>query len=130
MEQKLNFHNRTVSIADILGEKWVVVLYYAPLMTPVCSHWELVYQRPEFICQCCFERFETENVTMVMPLEELLDRVTAYMFTDYARVRNELKELEEKLDDWESRGTYTGTVEPQKEVEPEEPKDTSPRDSF
>jgi hypothetical protein len=67
---------------------------------------------------------------MVMELEELLDRVTAYMFTDYARVRNELRELEEKLDDWESRGTYTGTGEAKKKGEAEKPKDTSPEDSF
>jgi hypothetical protein len=130
MEQNLKFHTRTVSIAEIMGEQWVVVLYYAPMLTPACAHWNLVYQRPEFICQTCFERFPTENVTMVMTLEELMDRVTAYMFTDYARVRNELKELEEKLDDWESRGTYTETVEPKKQVEPEEPKEHRPEDSF
>jgi hypothetical protein len=130
MEQNLKFHTRTVSIADIFGEQWVVVLYFAPLMTPACAHWNLVYQRPEFICQTCFERFPVENVTMVMTLEELLDRVTTYMFTEYARVRSELRELEEKLDDWEGKSTYTETVEPEKKVEPEEPKENRPEDSF
>jgi hypothetical protein len=109
MEKELKFHTRTVSIADILGEQWVVVLYFPPLLTPACAHWNLVYQRPEFICQTCFERFPVENVTLVMPLEELLDRVTAYMFTDYARVRNELRELEEKMNNWDGESTYKGT---------------------
>ena len=130
MEQNLKFRTRTVSVADIFGEQWLVVLYYAPMITPACAHWNLVYQRPEFICQCCFERFPTENVTMVMTLEELMDRVTAYMFTDYARVRNELRELEEKLDDWEGKSSYTETEEAENTGEAEKPKDTSPEDSF
>ena len=130
MEQNLKFHTRTVSIADIMGEQWVVVLYFPPMLTPACAHWNLIYQRPEFICQTCFERFPVESVTMVMTLEELLDRVTAYMFTDYARVKNELRELEEKLEDWEAKTTYTETVEPKKEVDPEEPKEDRPEDSF
>jgi len=65
-----------------------------------------------------------------MTLEELLDRVTTYMFTDYARVKNELRELEGKLSDWEGKSTYTETVEPEKKVEPEEPKEDRPEDSF
>jgi hypothetical protein len=67
---------------------------------------------------------------MVMTLEELLDRVTTYMFTEYARARNELRELEEKLDDWEGKSTYTETGEAEKRVEPEEPKEDRPEDSF
>jgi hypothetical protein len=130
MEQNLKFHKRTVSIADILGEQWVVVLYYAPLLTPACAHWNLVYQRPEFICQTCFERFPTENVTMVMSLEELTERVTAHMFAEYARAKNELRELEQKLQEWESRGTNPETGVAKNEGEENPTKDTSPRGSL
>jgi hypothetical protein len=130
MDQNLKFHTRTVSVADIFGEQWLVVLYYAPMLTPACAHWNLVYQKPEFICQTCFERFPTESITMVMTLEELVERVTTHMFTEYERARNELRELEEKLDDWEGRNSYTETVEPKKQVEAEKPRDTSPEESF
>ena len=130
MDQNLKFRTRTISVADIFGEQWLVVLYYAPMLTPACAHWNLVYQKPEFICQTCFERFPTESVTMVMTLEELVERVTAHMFTEYERARNELRELEEKLQEWENRGTDTETVEPESKVEPEEPKEDRPEDSF